>query len=211
MIYEYSMQRSVSVQLANNGDDCVVILEKSDLERFSQGLDEWFTQVGFTMKVEKPVYSFEEIEFCQTHPVFDGSRWIMMRNPMTAIDKDTVLLQPYQTRKQVANWMYAVGQGGLRLTGGLPVCQNFYRALRRYGSGGRKFVEYRSWYVRKMTEGMDRDFGPVTPEARASFHTAFGITPQEQVQLELYFDRWQYTAQARVGSHDQFAHRQLPM
>lgn len=211
MIYEYSMQRSVSVQLANNGDDCVVILEKSDLERFSQGLDEWFTQVGFTMKVEKPVFSFEEIEFCQTHPVFDGSRWIMMRNPLTAIDKDTVLLQPYQTRKQVANWMYAVGQGGLRLTGGLPVCQNFYRALRRYGSGGRKFVEYRSWYVRKMTEGMDRDFGPVTPEARASFHTAFGITPQEQLQLELYFDRWQYTAQVRVGSHDQFAHRQLPM
>jgi hypothetical protein len=29
MIYEYSMQRSVSVQLANNGDDCVVILDFS--------------------------------------------------------------------------------------------------------------------------------------------------------------------------------------
>jgi hypothetical protein len=211
MIHEYARQRNVTVHLANNGDDCVVILDSKDLAQFSQGLDEWFTNVGFTMKVEKPVYIFEQIEFCQTHPVFDGQRWLMMRNPLTAIEKDTVLLQPYQSKKQILNWLAAVGQGGLRLTGGLPVSQNFYRAYMKYGKPGQISVEYQSWFVRKLSEGMDRDFGPVTPEARLSFYNAFGITPSEQIELEGYFDQWVFNPVVVKGDHESFHHRVFPM
>jgi len=211
MIYEYAKQRNVTLHLANNGDDCVVFLDESELEKFSTGLDDWFTRVGFTMKVEQPVSEFEQLEFCQTHPVFDGQRWIMMRNPMTAIDKDTCLLQPYQSRRQVYTWMKAVGLGGLRMTGGLPVLQNFYRAYIRYGMPGRNSDDYLSWYMRQMSKGMDRDFGPVSPEARASFHRAFDITPSEQLELELYFDQWKFKFQVEEGDHETFLHRQFPL
>jgi hypothetical protein len=159
----------------------------------------------------KPVYIFEQIEFCQTHPVFDGQRWLMMRNPLTAIEKDTVLLQPYQSKKQILNWLAAVGQGGLRLTGGLPVSQNFYRAYMKYGKPGQISVEYQSWFVRKLSEGMDRDFGPVTPEARLSFYNAFGITPSEQIELEGYFDQWVFNPVVVKGDHESFHHRVFPM
>ncbi len=191
MIKAYSMQVGVKCLLANNGDDCVVFMEKAQLGKFSQNLDSWFTSMGFTMKVEDPVFDFGEIEFCQTKPVFDGSRWIMCRNPHTVLNKDTVFLQPFQSWKQIRAWMAAVGTGGLRMTGGLPVLQNFYRAFDRYGSPGRTPFEW-GWYASQVLTSMDRDFGPVSAEARLSFWTSFGITPDEQLQLEEGFDSWQF-------------------
>jgi hypothetical protein len=51
--------------LANNGDDCVIIIEKRHLKKLDD-LPSWFLTMGFRMEVEKPVYEFEQIEFCQT-------------------------------------------------------------------------------------------------------------------------------------------------
>lgn len=188
MIHAYAHHVGANIKLANNGDDCVVFMESSDLTRFSDGLFAWFWNMGFNMKIEKPVFEFDQVEFCQTHPVFDGNRWIMMRNYETVTSKDAVFLQPYQSRRQIVSWLGAVGQGGLRLTGGLPVLQNFYRVFDRYGCQGRKPEQYQSWYVRQLTSSMDRDFGPVSPEARASFWLAYGMAPDEQEALEEYYD-----------------------
>lgn len=189
MIKAYSDHVGVRTKLANNGDDCVVFLEKRDLQRFSDGLFEWFHGMGFNMKIEDPVLVFDKIEFCQTHPIFDGSRWLMVRNPHTALSKDCVFLQPYQSVKQVTQWMGAVGLGGLRMTGGIPVFQNFYRVFCRYGRQGGNNANYLSWYYRQSLERMDRDFGPVSAEARASFWEAYDIVPDEQEVLEKGFDQ----------------------
>lgn len=210
MIKAYADHVGLSVQLANNGDDCVVFLEKADLGRFSDGLFEWFYSMGFNMKIEDPVTEFGGIEFCQTKPVFDGNRWVMCRNPSAVQAKDTVFLQNYQSEKQVRNWMHAVGTGGLRLTGCLPVLQNFYRVLQEEGIPGIIPRDYMSWYMRQQADSMDRDFGPVTAEARASFHDSFGITPEEQVLLEEYFDQWSYSPAVAESDHEDFRHRDFP-
>lgn len=190
LIKAYSEHVGVNVKLANNGDDCVVFMEEADLDRFSTGLFDWFHTMGFNMQIEKPVRIFEHVEFCQTHPVFDGWRWIMMRNPKTVLSKDSVFLQPFQSVKQVTSWMKAVGVGGLRMTGGLPILQNFYRVFDRYGRQGNiDLSRFWSWHHNKSIECMDRDFGPVSAEARASFWDAYDITPDEQELQEEAFDR----------------------
>lgn len=194
MIKAYADYQCIEVKLANNGDDCVVFMESSDLHKFSDGLYEWFYEMGFDMKIETPVFEFESVEFCQTHPVFDGYRWIMLRNPHTALSKDQVFLQPFQSWRQVYAWMSAVGIGGLRMTGGLPVFQNFYRVFARYGSPGRTPFKW-SWYTNQSLKRMDRDFGPVTPEARSSFWSAYDLTPDEQLLLESEFDRFIFKKQ----------------
>lgn len=188
MIKAYSLHTGIQLRLANNGDDCVVFMESCDLDRFNEGVYDFFLGLGFDMKVEKPVYEFEQIEFCQTHPVFDGSRWIMMRNPNIVPSKDSVFLQPYQSKRQVFGWMNAVSLGGLRMTGRLPVLQNFYRLCGRYGEQGQKTPKVWSWFHSRMIEKMDRDFGPVSPEARLSFWLAFNITPDQQEVQEDEFD-----------------------
>lgn len=191
MIKQYSIDRGVRTLLANNGDDCVVFMEAADLEQFSWGLDGWFRVMGFNMTVEAPCYTFEEIEFCQTHPVFvgpDHDSYLMVRHPKWAIAKDTMSVHPLENEKMVRGWMNAVGQGGLAMTGGVPVFQNFYRSYCREGMEYRLRDQVQSWGVRSLQVGMERRFVEPTPETRASFYWAFGVTPDEQLVLERFYD-----------------------
>lgn len=188
MMRAFLDHQGVDGQLANNGDDCVVFMERRDLAKFSCGLDRWFLEMGFNMVVEKPVDEFEQIEFCQTKPVFDGETWVMCRNPHTAIAKDSVMLKCWDGNDKVfRGWLDAVGIGGLSLTGRLPVFQAMYSRYVRSGKKRRIPQELLPWSFRSLACGMKREPGRVHPEARASFYTAFGITPCEQRVLEHYY------------------------
>jgi hypothetical protein len=187
MIHAYLGEKGITGQLANNGDDCVVFMEKSDVPRFQNGLFEWFEKMGFNMTMENPVYQFEQIEFCQTKPVFDGAKFTMCRNPHTALAKDTVLLQPGTTVDYTLGWIDAVGKGGLSMTGGLPVFQEFYQMYIRSGKeykGKRLNAGALSWRFRHMIGHLNEKYRDISPETRASFYYAFGITPDAQIELE---------------------------
>jgi len=189
MLHAYRRHTGVWFELANNGDDCVVFMERSDLECFSASLDSWFTAMGFTMTVEDPVDYFDRVEFCQTKPVFDGREWVMCRNPHTAIAKDSVMLHPYDGQKIFRGWLDAVGTGGIALTGGLPVFQAFYSSYVRSGKKRSIPKELLPWSFRNLSMGMKRTPCLVSDEARLSFWTAFDITPDEQICLEKYYDK----------------------
>lgn len=189
MIKAYLMERGINGQLANNGDDCVVFMEKVDLNHFSDGLYDWFLALGFNMAIEAPVYQFDEIEFCQTKPVFDGLGWIMCRNPHTAINKDSVMLKPYASASEFRGWLDAVGTGGLAMAGGIPVFQELYRTYQRCGQRRKISEDLLPWSFTNMSKGMTRQYGTVSPAARASFYWAFDVTPDEQIALEDYYSK----------------------
>lgn len=190
MIHAYATLRGVRVQLANNGDDCVVFMEASDLDRFMAGLDDWFLAMGFSMAIEPPCYDLERVEFCQTQPVWVGpgaGDYLMVRHPKWAIAKDTVSVHPLDTDKLFRGWLNAVGQGGLAMTGGVPVFQEFYQSYIRNGNFLRSMSTGHSWGVRTLIRGMKRTYGAVSPRTRLSFWVAFGVTPDEQVCLERFY------------------------
>lgn len=187
MIKAYLMSKSIDGQLANNGDDCMVFMEKSDLCKFSDGLYDWFLALGFNMAVEAPVFQFDQIEFCQTKPVFDGFGWVMCRNPHTAINKDSVMLKPFGGASEFKGWLDAVGTGGMAMAGCLPVFQELYRSYQRSGQQRKISPELLPWSFTNMSKGMTRQYGIVSPAARASFYWAFDITPDEQIALEEYY------------------------
>lgn len=186
MIWSYLQERGVVGSLANNGDDCVVFMERADLGKFSRGLREWFLTLGFNMTVEEPVFEFEHLEFCQTKPVFDGVIYTMCRNPITAIAKDSVMLNPWQGESHFRGWLDSVGTGGMSIAGGLPVFQSLYHLFVRSGKKRRVSEHLLPWSVR--CGNSNRVFMPVTAEARASFWAAYDITPCEQICLEKYYD-----------------------
>ncbi len=187
MMHSYAKHVGVNCALANNGDDCVVFLEREDLEKFSSEVNSWFLSMGFNMVVEPPVDEFEQLEFCQTRPVFDGDTWIMCRNPVSAIAKDSVMLKNWSGEAFFKGWLDAVGTGGLALTGGLPVFQEFYSAFVRAGKKRDVPEDLLPWSFRQLKEGLTRTYRAVHPEARASFFLAYGITPDEQLQLEAFY------------------------
>lgn len=197
MLWAYKTSRGVRCSLMNNGDDCVVIMERRDAERFSVGLSEWFTDMGFTMTIEPTVDIFEKIVFCQSQPVFDGVRYSMVRG-LLAFEKDAIALTRIDHPNVFKMWMNAVGRGGLSLTGGYPIWQEFYDVFRRSACAiippkrrnrGKKTSEFLNQAefqhgILLAAKGMDRCYRKVTDQARYSFWLAFGIIPDHQIALE---------------------------
>jgi hypothetical protein len=192
MIHAYCSSRQIETfELANNGDDCVVIIEETDLARFSKGLTDWFLQMGFNMVVESPVYELEEVVFCQTQPIrYDSGiyDYIMVRDPRVAIAKDCYSITPLN-EKEFLGWLGCNGVGGLALTGCIPVWQDFYALLSRSSRGIISKVDTQSWGVRMMKSGMKRGYGTVKPLTRASFYVAFGIPPDAQRVIESHYQQ----------------------
>ncbi len=178
----------VPFELANNGDDCVVILSKRHLSKLDS-LSDWFSSLGFSMKVEPAVDIFERIEFCHTQPVFDGMGWIMVRDPHVAVAKDSVSIKPLPTSSAFRKWYGSVGEAGLSLTGGIPIFQNVYQKMVDISMGERNkydaLMECGLWH---WGRGMHRKFKPITQDTRFSFYLAFDILPDMQEDIESFYD-----------------------
>lgn len=186
MLTEWARLVGVKIKCVIDGDDCVAIMEEGDVPQFLEGLITWYEERGFRMKVEKPVFSFEELEFCQCHPVWLSEGWMLVRNPIKAITQDHVWIERGGiTHVEV---LAATGEGGTRLYGDCPVLGAYYRMLRGTGAlsraSKREMAFQRSWMRHLTTE---RAPGSVTENARVSFGIAFGITPAHQRELESYF------------------------
>lgn len=181
------------VELANNGDDCVVIMERSDVDTFTGGLTDWFRDHGFRMGVDGVATEFEQVLFCQSQPVWDGQCWRMVRQPLQCLKKDPMCLVPVVNDRGMRKWRHAVSVCGKALVSGLPMMGAFYDCLGRGGIRcGKRFIRYVFNHTSMMERisGVDVDRGkPVTPEARASFFKAFGITPDLQIAYEEYYGR----------------------
>lgn len=188
MIYTYAKERGIALSLINNGDDCVVIMEKEEQLKFCNGLDEWFLQLGFRMTTEAPVNIIEQIEFCQAHPVLVNGNYRMVRNFNTAREKDSMCLLPHRSLELMKMWVHAVGECGLALCSGIPVMQSMYSRFMDWGvkSNICNSLQLQSG-ARFLSVGMESKWTPVRSDTRVSFWLAFGITPDEQVALEQYY------------------------
>lgn len=187
MVWSYARSLGITVKLGNNGDDCVVFMERRDYARFVSGLKEWFAKMGFRMKVEAPCYNLEEVEFCQTHPIWTPEGWLAVRTVKRALMKDSTCIDPLSTPKALYRWIMAVGLGGLALTGGIPILQEFYQMYVRSAKGYKPSrISNEGGFV-NFARGVDRRYGPVHPRTRHSFYLAFGITPDMQVAVESHY------------------------
>lgn len=191
LIYTYAAEKGIRIRLADDGDDSVTIMERADLAKFQDGLYDWFSDYGFSMAIEEPVDIFERISFCQCQPVYDGSMWVMVRDPRVAMSKDCLSLKPLNSVKVQKMWMSAVGKGGLSLAGGIPLWQNFYKQFADKAQGAKALVDPTlETGAARMARGMKRGFSTIPPECRYSFWLAFGVSPESQLAIEATFDEY---------------------
>lgn len=199
LVLLYCKELGITVDLANNGDDCVVFMERSDLTLFTSRLEEWFLSFGFEMEVERPVYSVEEIEFCQMNPLVVGEGYTMVRNPFAAISKDTMCLG--MNYKAYPDWVRVVGQAGLSLYGDIPCFATLYSRMAREGkpTNIRNQGIMETGFLRMCRGGIR---GPVLDVTRVSFYAAFGIWPALQRAIEDKFDQLQFGGGLGCGKVD---------
>lgn len=193
MIYSYLESKGITdADLLNNGDDCVVLVEAEQLGLFLEGLDEWFYDLGFRMTTERPVYQLEEIEFCQMHPIKVNNGWRMVRNIAAAREKDSMCVHNFKAEKAFKKWMYAVGECGLAVCSGVPIMQSMYLSYVRMGlpSNMCNDLTFQTGmsYMRGKLESKPQ---PITDDARLGVFVAWGITPDEQMQIEKQYEELQ--------------------
>jgi hypothetical protein len=186
MIWQYLSEIGLDAELVNNGDDCVLIFEKNQLNKLV-GLTDWFLKYGFTMVVEDPVDVFERIVFCQMQPVLVHGVWTMVRNPFSVLDKDTLTLKTLNGRLY-ERMLATIGKGGVALNSGVPILQSFYVSLID-ASNGAEILENDPTLVGAlfMLGSRYKVAREVLEESRVSMYRAFGILPDHQLDLEKYF------------------------
>lgn len=197
LIREYVRELGIKCDLVNNGDDCVLFLDRRNLSKLS-GLSEWFLKYGFEMEVEAPVYEFEEVVFCQAQPVLVSTaedKWVMVRQPATALGKDSTCLAA-DSELAFRQWSYQVGTGGLALYGDMPIYKELYLAYRRNGVAsnvGRSLLVSDSGFMRATKQIVrGNEHSVVSDDTRVSFYKAFGIIPSIQVEMEQELRRMDY-------------------
>lgn len=188
MVITYCREKGIKMELANNGDDCVVFMEREDLPSFSTNLREWFIDLGFRLTVETAVDVLEHVEFCQMHPVCVNDVWTMVRNFHSSREKDSIAMLDISKPSSYAKWLGAVGECGLALNSGVPVLQQLYITMGRHGTGGkmRDALQMQSG-AQFLRMGLEAKVERICASTRLSFYLAFDITPDEQVALEEYY------------------------
>lgn len=178
---------TTKVHLFNNGDDCVLIGERSDVELVVSKVPEWFDALGIVMKVEGAVEALEQVSFCQTRPVYDGKHWRVVREVQQSFSKDCYLLDNLSATLCLKDRMASIGLCGLSLTQGMPILQSYYLALQRGGGARNSTPDERfldSGFYRLSKGIRCNGPSPITTAARVSFARAFGMEPDLQVALE---------------------------
>lgn len=183
----------IKTRLINNGDDCVLFYEKSDGPAVRERLKNWI-DYGFQCEAEPEVEVLEELEFCQMKPVCVDGEWIMVRNPLVTLSKDTYSINQWPDVKSAMAWLRAIGDCGIALTGGVPICQAYYSCLQRNCpatkssvKGMRGSLAFDSGMAR-LAARCSRGQRVVGEETRASFQRAFGIPPSWQLAIETYYE-----------------------
>jgi len=177
----------------DDGDDCLVIVEEEDMTSFMTVTPWYMLQCGHEVKVENIAKTLEDVEWCQSKPIFTGVNWKFVRNPFKTMSGALVgtrwLVNNHRMRRE---FLAGVAQCELVLNSGVPILEEFAKALlRNAGDAVPRFDQTSGewWrYVREM-----KNTGPlgVTDDARASFARAFNVSIDQQHDIELQLSKWE--------------------
>jgi hypothetical protein len=183
MCHAYLREKDIpKFALANNGDDCCIIVESEHLDTL-EDLSPWFLKMGFNIVREKPVYDIREVSFCQVNVLTSPSMNICVRNPKIVTSKDLHSAFPFTHQHQYMQWLSASGQCGLNSHRRVPILESFYRSFPTTEITDKSIQrELDNWNMYSIVGGTTD--GDIEDEMRHSMWVAFGITPDCQIALE---------------------------
>lgn len=184
----------IKFDLMDDGDDCVLIVESSNLDLCLKQLPLIFLEYGHILKVENWNKIPEKISWCQSSVINMGKYYKFVRDPIRTMSNDLVsskfLSQNHRSH------LLAVGLCEHALNRGVPVLQAYARALIRNSLGANLSLDQNSsLYLRARREVKDLPNyrcvdEEITIQTRLSFELAFGISTQQQVVWERRLSEW---------------------
>lgn len=187
----------------DDGDDVLLIVESEDVDIVVERLAKDFLEFGMEMKVEAPVASIHEVEFCQSRVVeYAPDRFKFVRDYRKVISKALCGIRHWQDPHYRRKVLRAIGSCELVLNLSVPVLQAFAIAIIRNVGRGAGLLDYAPDGLRSRAlrdaRSLDIDLDACEPRpimdcARVSFEQAFGLSVVEQLQLEADLDAWTFS------------------
>lgn len=185
------LEKGIPAKFLCDGDDLVIFMARHDEPKFrASNVSEWYLQYGLRMKIEETAYIPEQLEFCQARPVWRGNGYVLVRNPVKALNCDYVGFAECSSQRYARTLFRNVGLCGLALAAGIPVLQDWYSYGVRVGFTGRTshcdFASSGLFYQARIerSAGSRCTPSPISPETRWSFYLAFGIDVPTQLVIE---------------------------
>lgn len=170
-----------------DGDDLLLFVPAFYLPLLD-GLTNWYLRWGLRMKVEAPASVPEQVEFCQSRPVWGPDGWVLVRNPAKVFTTDFAGGSKLEKLQDFESHLRAVGVCGMSMAAGIPLLQAYYQwAIANGRTGKFDFKELGGvgWQYRiQLAAGHGVATVPVSVETRLSFALAFGVDMHEQVDIE---------------------------
>lgn len=180
--------------LFDDGDDCLVIVERDDFQIVKDRLADQFLEFGQALKIENVAYRPWDVIFCQAKLVYNGLHWLFARDWRKVLSQSCCGTKHWNEPVKVRPMLGLIGSCELALSAGVPVLQSFALACQRM-SGGRCAAFNAAdpgLAYRVQLEGLtlDAKARPITQDARMSFELAFGVPVWEQEAIESILERW---------------------
>lgn len=197
----------------DDGDDCLVLLEHSDLEAALHGVQPQFQQFGMSLKIEHVSSTLSDVEFCQSKVIRCYQGFKFVRDPFKvmscALSGTRYFNMPSLAAR--ADLIYSIGTCELVLNLGVPILQEFSLAIRRNASGkwndnliGEAVIRFgRELKGLKMTL-VDVEPVCVTNVARDDFALAFGLSVDRQLAIEKALRNWTFSIEGGTRVPDEW-------
>jgi hypothetical protein len=183
----------------DDGDDCLIIVQRGDEVEATRRISQTFEGLGHEIKFENRATTLEQVLFCQSMPVWDGTHYKFVRNHKKICGFGLNGSQfTRASGRGLQKYIKAVGLCELALNVGIPIVQAYAERLIQLGGDvvvpvkffehmghARAFVALAKNEAHTGYDGLSRIAArSVTVESRMSFWRAYGVTPGEQEILE---------------------------
>lgn len=189
--------------LLDDGDDCLLLFESADEQLVQDNLTAMFREFGQEVKLENRAIKLEQVNFCRSKPVWNGSSWVFARNWKDVLSKDCCGVKNWFDPHLVRSMLTAIGCMNLALYHGVPVLQSFALACLRNGSGflPKNFRDdVATFHFKRTVRGLiDRSDlvhiveqmqAPITDESRLVFEEVWGLPYEQQLHIEDILSSW---------------------
>jgi len=183
----------------DDGDDCIIIIERSELPIFTQKVSQAFLEMGMEMKIDAAVDNIHKVNFCRSNIVeFQPGKVKFVRNYVDVMSKALCGVRNWDNETYRSRTIHATGTCELVLNLGVPILQEFALALLRGTSGtgiqhapdGLQLRTRRELKQLGMLDTLDIQPQEIHPIARHTFWLAFGVDEERQLRIERSLRNW---------------------
>lgn len=161
-----------------NGDDSVVIIETQDYKLLKDL--SFFNNFNMETEVDRVVYDFNKISFCQASPIKVGDCYTMIKEPSRTISR--ACFTSYTHKQHINTLLTAEGLCELAQNSGVPIMQEFALTLMRCGLLSKPWKSIDK--IPARGHGNFSEVKEITEETRDQFELAFGIDKRQQMMVE---------------------------